>query len=183
MFGSGENYQQPAKGILEQPFKTRHCSFRRGWQWVRGVPDHDEYSPLTIPRYRTSLTLRPDGNRINQGIAEKLFTAVAGISMFFAAYVVALAKQWKLALIAMSILPAIFLTVGVALSLDAPLEAKVVSLHFFSILRSNALTHPSLFRSNSILELQRSHTMLSRPSKVSTPLVQSTRSSNGTTAS
>lgn len=54
--------------------------------------------------------------------------------MFFAAYVVALAKQWKLALIAMSILPAIFLTVGVALSLDAPLEAKVVSVPVLSCL-------------------------------------------------
>lgn len=68
-----------------------------------------------------------DGNRINQGIAEKLYTLVTGISLFFSAYIVALAVQWKLALITMSIVPAMVLVVGGCVALDAPIEAQVVS--------------------------------------------------------
>jgi ATP-binding cassette subfamily B (MDR/TAP) protein 1 len=68
-----------------------------------------------------------DGNRINQGIAEKLYTFFMGTSLLFSAYVVALAKQWKLALITMSIVPALLLVVGGCLSLDAPIETRIVS--------------------------------------------------------
>ncbi|KAK5111337.1 hypothetical protein LTR62_005177 [Meristemomyces frigidus] len=42
-----------------------------------------------------------NGNRINQGIAEKLFSMVQGVALFFSAYIVALSVQWKLALITM----------------------------------------------------------------------------------
>ncbi|KAK4496175.1 hypothetical protein PRZ48_012155 [Zasmidium cellare] len=87
-----------------------------------------------------------NGNRINQGIAEKLFTAVAGISMFFAAYIVALSKQWKLALIAMSILPAIFGTMAIALKIDAPLEARVVKIYS----RAAEIAHDALASIKSI---------------------------------
>lgn len=68
-----------------------------------------------------------DGNRINQGIAEKLYTCVQGVSLFFSGFIVALAVQWKLALIVMSIIPAIFIITGVCIGLDAPIEARVVS--------------------------------------------------------
>ncbi|KAL1797292.1 hypothetical protein ACET3X_003898 [Alternaria dauci] len=70
-----------------------------------------------------------NGNRINQGIAEKLFTCVQGISLFFSGFIVALAVQWKLALIVMSIIPAIFLVTGVCISLDAPIEARVTKIY------------------------------------------------------
>lgn len=81
----------------------------------------------TITRPSLSLTGMLDGNRINQGIAEKLLTCVTGISLFFSAYVVALAVQWKLALITMSVIPAIILVVGTCIGIDAPVEARIVS--------------------------------------------------------
>lgn len=69
-----------------------------------------------------------DGHRINQGIAEKLCTVITGASLFFSAYIVALTVQWKLALITMTIVPAMILLVGGCISLDAPIEAQIVSL-------------------------------------------------------
>lgn len=42
-----------------------------------------------------------NGNRINQGIAEKLATLVQAVSLFFSAFIVALSVQWKLSLIVM----------------------------------------------------------------------------------
>ncbi|KAJ4984447.1 ABC transporter [Stagonosporopsis vannaccii] len=70
-----------------------------------------------------------NGNRINQGIAEKLYTCVQGVSLFFSGFIVALAVQWKLALIVMSIIPAIFLITGVCIGLDAPIEARVTKIY------------------------------------------------------
>ncbi|KAH6644200.1 putative ABC transporter [Boeremia exigua] len=70
-----------------------------------------------------------NGNRINQGIAEKLYTCVQGISLFFSGFIVALAVQWKLALIVMSIIPAIFLITGFCIGLDAPIEARVTKIY------------------------------------------------------
>ncbi|KAL1644845.1 hypothetical protein SLS61_008639 [Didymella pomorum] len=70
-----------------------------------------------------------NGNRINQGIAEKLYTCIQGISLFFSGFIVALAVQWKLALIVMSIIPAIFLITGVCIALDAPIEARVTKIY------------------------------------------------------
>ncbi|CAI6341976.1 unnamed protein product [Periconia digitata] len=70
-----------------------------------------------------------NGNRINQGVAEKLYTCVQGISLFFSGFIVALAVQWKLALIVMSIIPAIFVITGGCIALDAPIEARVTRLY------------------------------------------------------
>lgn len=70
-----------------------------------------------------------DGNRINQGIAEKLAAVIQAISLFFSAFIVALAVQWKLALITMSIIPTIVVTIVVVLSFDAKIEAKIVRLY------------------------------------------------------
>lgn len=49
--------------------------------------------------------------------------------MFFAAFVVALAVQWKLALITMSIIPAIFVITAGVIALDAPVEAKIMRIY------------------------------------------------------
>lgn len=70
-----------------------------------------------------------DGNQVNQGIAEKLYAGMTGASLFFSSYIVALAVQWKLALITMSIIPAIMLVVGGAFTADAPIEARIVSYY------------------------------------------------------
>ena len=68
-----------------------------------------------------------DGNRINQGIAEKLYTCATGMSLFFSAYIVALAVQWRLALITMSIVPTMILAVSSCIGIVPPLEAELVS--------------------------------------------------------
>lgn len=60
-------------------------------------------------------------------MTEKLYTAVVGISMFFAAFVVALAVQWKLALITMSIVPGMLLSLGACMGVIVPIETKLVS--------------------------------------------------------
>lgn len=70
-----------------------------------------------------------DGSRVNQGIAEKLYTCITGLSLFFSSYIVALAVQWKLALITMSIVPAMVLITGGCIGLDAPIEARVVRFY------------------------------------------------------
>ena len=67
-----------------------------------------------------------DGHKINQGIAEKLYTLVYGVSLLISAYVVAIAIYWKLALIVMTIVPAIFLVMGGTIALAIPIEARVV---------------------------------------------------------
>ena len=41
----------------------------------------------------------------------------------------ALAVQWKLALITMSIVPAIFVVIAACLGVNAPIEARIVSVH------------------------------------------------------
>ncbi|KAG8625732.1 hypothetical protein KVT40_006133 [Elsinoe batatas] len=71
-----------------------------------------------------------NGNRINQGIAEKLYSCVTSISLLVSSFIVALAVQWKLALIIiMSVIPASILVVGVPLAADAPIEARVVKIY------------------------------------------------------
>lgn len=70
-----------------------------------------------------------NGNRINQGIAEKLSLVVQALSMFISAFIVALAIQWKLALIAMSIIPVFLITVCITLAIDAKLESRIISVY------------------------------------------------------
>lgn len=77
-----------------------------------------------------------DSERINQGIAERLYSFTEGVSLFFSAYIVALAVQWKLALITMSIVPAIVLFIGTCIALDAPIETRIVCLTKSSCLTS-----------------------------------------------
>ena len=66
-----------------------------------------------------STQVTTNGNRINQGIAEKLAAIVQGFSLFFSAFIVALAIQWKLALIVMSIIPAILIVTFTLIAIDA----------------------------------------------------------------
>lgn len=67
--------------------------------------------------------------RINQGIAEKLSLLIQGLAMFFSAFIVAIAVQWKLALITLSVVILFFFILGVGMSLDAPIEANVQGKH------------------------------------------------------
>ena len=49
--------------------------------------------------------------------------------MFFAAFIVAIAIQWKLALITMSVIPAIFVITFGVIALDAPVEARIMKIY------------------------------------------------------
>ncbi|KAL2862730.1 ABC transporter ATP-binding protein [Aspergillus lucknowensis] len=70
-----------------------------------------------------------NATRINQGIAEKLVLSIQGLSMFFAAFIVAIALQWKLALITLSVVPAMFVAIGVCIAIDAPIEANIARIY------------------------------------------------------
>lgn len=70
-----------------------------------------------------------NGNRVNQGIAEKLATVFQGVSLFFSSFIIALVIQWKLALICMSIIPALFLIIGIIIPIDAVQEARITRFY------------------------------------------------------
>lgn len=70
-----------------------------------------------------------NGNRISQGIAEKLAFVVQGLSTFCSAFIVALVVQWKLSLITLSIVPVIFVVTGTCIAIDAPQEARIVRIY------------------------------------------------------
>lgn len=70
-----------------------------------------------------------NGNKINSGIAEKLSIFFQSVATFLAAFVVALAIQWKLTLITMSIIPAIFLFASICVPLDASVESRIVKIY------------------------------------------------------
>ena len=70
-----------------------------------------------------------NGNKINGGIAEKLSIFFQSVTTFFAAFIVALVVQWKLTLITMSVIPAIFLFVSICVSVDAVLEARIIKIY------------------------------------------------------
>ncbi|KAL2432173.1 ABC multidrug transporter atrC [Exophiala dermatitidis] len=77
----------------------------------------------------TATQVTTNGSRIQTGIAEKLVLSIQALAMFFAAFVVALATQWKLALITMSITPAIFIITSVCLIIDAVQEARITRIY------------------------------------------------------
>ena len=70
-----------------------------------------------------------NGYRINQGLADKLYSLFNGLSFFFSAYVVALAVQWKLALITMCIIPIMMGVIGTCITFDKKIEDKIGPLY------------------------------------------------------
>lgn len=70
-----------------------------------------------------------NANRINQGIADKLSLMVQAISMFFSSFIIAIAVQWKLALITMSLVPVILIVSVVCVGIDALLESRIVRFY------------------------------------------------------
>ncbi|CZT11194.1 related to multidrug resistance protein [Rhynchosporium graminicola] len=67
-----------------------------------------------------------NGSRIHKGVADKLAVLIQYMAMFIAAFVVALAVQWKLALITMSVIPGMFVITFGILTFDAQIEARVM---------------------------------------------------------
>lgn len=70
-----------------------------------------------------------NGNRINQGLADKLAYIAQGIGLFFSSFIIALAVQWKLSLIIMSIVPATIISVAGCIAADAPIEARITRIY------------------------------------------------------
>ena len=70
-----------------------------------------------------------NSTRIQGGIAEKLTFAIQALAMFFASFIVALSVQWKLALITMSVIPAIFIITGGCVAIDAAQEARIIRIY------------------------------------------------------
>jgi ATP-binding cassette subfamily B (MDR/TAP) protein 1 len=70
-----------------------------------------------------------NGNKINQGIAEKLAAIIQSIATFWAAFIVALTFQWKLTLIVMTLIPGIVVILSIGMTIDAGQEAKMVQIY------------------------------------------------------
>lgn len=70
-----------------------------------------------------------NGNKINSGIAEKLSISFQAIAQFFAGFIVAIAVQWKLALITMTIVPAMIVIIGIVIPIDAVVEGKLMKIY------------------------------------------------------
>ncbi|CAD0018293.1 unnamed protein product [Aureobasidium pullulans] len=77
----------------------------------------------------TAVKVTTNANLVQQGIAEKFGLIVQAISALVTAFVVALAVQWKLALITICILPAIVITTGIGVAIDASQENKCMKLY------------------------------------------------------
>lgn len=77
----------------------------------------------------TATQVTTNGNRIQSGIAEKLVFIIQSLAMFFASFIVALTAQWKLALITMSVIPAIFIVTGMCIAVDAVQEARIIRIY------------------------------------------------------
>jgi ATP-binding cassette, subfamily B (MDR/TAP), member 1 len=76
-----------------------------------------------------AILVTTNGARINKGIADKLAFLVQYVSMFFAAFLVALIRQWKLTLITMSVIPPIFLVMAIGIPIDVAIESRVMRLY------------------------------------------------------
>jgi ATP-binding cassette subfamily B (MDR/TAP) protein 1 len=68
-------------------------------------------------------------NNINNGISDKLLLLIQSVSTMVAAFIVALAVQWKLALICSSILPTIVVIMGLSATIDIKQEAKIMNIY------------------------------------------------------
>jgi ATP-binding cassette, subfamily B (MDR/TAP), member 1 len=76
-----------------------------------------------------STQVTTNGNKIQSGIAEKLVFMIQGVAMFMSAIVIAIARQWKLGLIVMTVIPAIFVVTGACIAVDAVFEAKIIRIY------------------------------------------------------
>jgi ATP-binding cassette subfamily B (MDR/TAP) protein 1 len=70
-----------------------------------------------------------NGYTIQAGISEKLALSFQGLAVFVTAFIVALATQWKLTLIVLSIAPAILIVTGVTATMDAAIETKILDTY------------------------------------------------------
>lgn len=70
-----------------------------------------------------------NGKLIQGGISEKLGLVFQGLCTFLAAFILALVTQWKLTLICCCISPAVLFVIGVASTIEASLETRILQVH------------------------------------------------------
>lgn len=68
-----------------------------------------------------------NGKLIQTGIAEKMGQVFQALATFIAAFVIAFVSQWKLTLIIICIVPAIFGIIGAAAFVDSKVEIKILN--------------------------------------------------------
>jgi ATP-binding cassette, subfamily B (MDR/TAP), member 1 len=97
--------------------------------YIRALLRQDvSYFDTTTPgSVATSISTNAD--MVQTGLGEKVGVACQGIAMLVAAYIVALAQQWKLALVTATTMPAAVTGVGITVVLDAKLEAKILEIY------------------------------------------------------
>lgn len=88
-----------------------------------------EVSFFDSPSSSISGQITTNGNLINHGISEKLGLIVTGTSTFVTAFIVALAVQWKLALIVICIVPVNIVVTIVCVYIDAGLEYSMFDIY------------------------------------------------------
>jgi ATP-binding cassette subfamily B (MDR/TAP) protein 1 len=76
-----------------------------------------------------SMQATSNGKLIQGGIAEKLGLFIQALSTFVAAFVIAFISQWKLTLIVLCIIPAIFIVVGGASVFDSMINTQLFSVY------------------------------------------------------
>ncbi|KAH8723660.1 multidrug resistance protein 1 [Phaeosphaeriaceae sp. PMI808] len=70
-----------------------------------------------------------NGNNVNNGISEKLTLTLQSVSTFVSAFIIALAVQWKLTLITISVVPTIILVTAVCIGIDTKNEGEILAIH------------------------------------------------------
>lgn len=87
-----------------------------------------EISFFDAPSSSISGQITTNGNLITNGISEKFGTSIQAISMFFTAFIVAFAVQWKLTFIVIGIVPLNLVVNIVAFTFDAIIETKIFKI-------------------------------------------------------
>lgn len=128
MYRGHQNHTCFEESLSREPLAARDSTFRQRRKWLSSHPSYNKYG-LVFHHVSPATDQILDGNRVNQGIAEKLYTLAQGLSLLISSYAVALSVQWKLALITMTIMPATFVIYGTVIAYDIPIESRIVSVH------------------------------------------------------
>lgn len=84
----------------------------------------DTYSPGSV-----ATRISNNANLIQNGLAEKAGTAIQGVAMLVASFVVAFTRSWNLTLPVATSVPAAVVLVGVTVAMDAKVEAKILDVY------------------------------------------------------
>ncbi|EER24151.1 ABC transporter, putative [Coccidioides posadasii C735 delta SOWgp] len=84
----------------------------------------DTYTPGSV-----ATRISNNANLIQNGLSEKVGTAVQGFAMLIAAFVVAFTRSWRLTLPVATSIPTAVTLVGITVVLDTKIEAKVLDIY------------------------------------------------------